>query len=236
MSQGELNVPSGSGLSVRTGFNDALERLATKGAGVTRPADIKIFETWLETDNPGGGIATLWMWDGTSDIPVGLVNSTSHTFTPVGPTQSTSDDSSKMATTAHVKDMLETISTRGYLDTDSTGYSLSSSFSVPMTITEGIELFSHSYTAPNGNVVLVAVDVANCGGTSVAQALSVFIDGATNAAATSKLQFTNLAFHQGVNRLVYSYVSDGTSTDIEIRVAGGGAIGTAVLVIQDFGP
>lgn len=122
----------------------------------------------------------------------------------------------------------------GYVATDAAGHSLSSSFSTPMTITEGIELFSHTYTTRNGNTVLVTTDVADCGGTTTTQALSVFIDGATNAVATAKLQFTNVAYHQGVNRVIYSYVSDGSATDIEIRIAGGGTIGTAVFSISEF--
>jgi len=80
MTQGPLNTPTGSGLAVRTGINDAIMRLATKAAGVSRPADIATYEEWLETDNPGGGIATLWLWDGTSDIFLGLVNTSSHLF------------------------------------------------------------------------------------------------------------------------------------------------------------
>lgn len=80
MSQGDLVTPSGSGLAVRTGINAAIDRLATKGAGTARPSDIATYETWLETDNPGAGIGSLWLWDGTSDILIGLVNTSTHAF------------------------------------------------------------------------------------------------------------------------------------------------------------
>lgn len=122
----------------------------------------------------------------------------------------------------------------GYVNTDSAGHSLSSSFSSPMTITEGIELFSRSYTAPNGNTVFVAVDVAGCVGQNTNQAISIFIDGATNAVATATIQFTNVATHAGPNRVVYSFVSSGTAKTVSVRAAGGGSIGTAVLSIMEF--
>lgn len=125
-------------------------------------------------------------------------------------------------------------SPRGYTARNATGYTLSSSYTSPMKITEGIQLFSHTYTAENGNTILVAVDIVNCGGSSTTQALGVFINSATNSVATSILQFTNVAYHQGVNRVVYALVSSGSATDVEIRIAGGGIIGTAVLSISEF--
>ncbi len=82
MSQGVLSTPNGSGLLVRTGFNAAIARLATKASGTSRPSDIAQYEEWIETDNPGSGIGTLWLWDGTTDIFLGLVNTTTHAFVP----------------------------------------------------------------------------------------------------------------------------------------------------------
>lgn len=123
----------------------------------------------------------------------------------------------------------------GYVSTDSTGYTLSSSYSTPMTISEGIELFAHNYTArTSGNTILVAVDVATCAGQSTSQVLSIFINSATNAVATAKVQFTNVAFHGGPNRVVYSYVAGGSATTINVRIAGGGTIGTAVFSITEI--
>lgn len=122
---------------------------------------------------------------------------------------------------------------RGYVATNSTGYSLSSSFSTPMTIAEGTQLFSTNYTGGTGNTVLVAVDVADCNGTGVIQALSIFKDGATNAVATSIIQITNLAYMRIVNRVVYSFVSSGSAA-LQVRVAGSGGIGNAVLSISEF--
>jgi hypothetical protein len=233
MSQDPLSTPSGSGLAVRTGINDAIARLASKASGTTRPTDIAVYETWLETDNPGGGVASLWLWDGTSDIPLGLIDTAAHTFTPLGPTQSTSDDSSKMATTAHVKDMLATVAS-AFVDVDNTGYALASAYSNPFEITEGIQLFDHEFTAPNGNTVFIEVDAASCVGQNTSQILGVFIDGATNAVSVCIAQFSNVATHGGPNRVVYSYTSDGDPHDIEIRAAGGGNMGRVTMKISSF--
>ena len=81
MSQGILSVASGSGATVRAGFNAALARLATKASGTARPSDIAAGEDWLETDNPGGGIWSWWFYDGASDILLGTVNSSTHAIT-----------------------------------------------------------------------------------------------------------------------------------------------------------
>jgi hypothetical protein len=129
---------------------------------------------------------------------------------------------------------LPTAPPRGYVATNTTGYTLSSSYSVPMTITEGIQLFTTSYTPANGNTILVAVDVMKYAGQGVSSALSIFVDGATNAVATSTVQITNLAFMSIVNRVVYSLVSTGSAKTIEIRVAGSGTMGTAVFNITEF--
>lgn len=80
MSQDPLLVPSGSGLAVRVGFNAAIARLATKASGVGRPADIQVFEDWIETDNPGAGIVSWWLYDGSEDILIGTVDVVFHTI------------------------------------------------------------------------------------------------------------------------------------------------------------
>src|SRR5690349_24712807 len=100
MSQGALSTSNGSGASVRSGINAALARLSTKASGTSRPTDIATGENWIETDNPGAGIWSLWLYDGASDILVGLIDSTSHAFSGVTKTQSAGDNSTKDASTA----------------------------------------------------------------------------------------------------------------------------------------
>lgn len=78
MSQGAISIANGSGVSVRGAINAALARLQTKASGTGRPADITTYETWIETDNPGGGIVSIWQWDGTTDVLLGVFNTTTH--------------------------------------------------------------------------------------------------------------------------------------------------------------
>lgn len=84
MSQGALTIADGSGLAVLAAMNAAFARLATGASGTSRPADIATGEVWIETDNPGTGVWSVWRWDGASDALIGTLNSTTHAFTPAG--------------------------------------------------------------------------------------------------------------------------------------------------------
>lgn len=128
-----------------------------------------------------------------------------------------------------------TMAPSGYVATNSSVTSVAASYSAPMTITEGTQLFSYAYTGRNGNTLLIAVDVASCYGQNSSVAVSIFINGATNAVATAIVTFPNLAAAGYPNRVVYSLVSPGTATTIEARVAGFPiSLGTAVLSISEF--
>lgn len=83
MSQGATSITNGSGSSVRAAINAALARLATVAAGTGRPADIATYEYWIETDNPGSGIVSIWQWDGTNDVLVGMFDTTAHAWTSI---------------------------------------------------------------------------------------------------------------------------------------------------------
>lgn len=78
MSQGPLTIADGSGLAVLAAINDALARLATMASGTSRPADIAAGECWRETDNPGGGIHSIWLYDGASDVLLFTLNTSTH--------------------------------------------------------------------------------------------------------------------------------------------------------------
>lgn len=128
-----------------------------------------------------------------------------------------------------------TMAPSGYVATNSSVTSVAAAYSSPMTITEGTQLFSYAYTGRNGNTLLIAVDVASCYGQHSSVAVSIFINGATNAVATAIVTFPNLAEAGYPNRVVYSLVSPGTATTIEARVAGFPiSLGTAVLSISEF--
>lgn len=109
MSQGALFIPNASGAAVRSGINNALSRLSTRASGIGRPADIGVFEEWIETDNPGGGFVSVWQWDGVIDILRGVINTAGHTFTPYMPTQSLTTSDATGASTQFVQQALATI-------------------------------------------------------------------------------------------------------------------------------
>lgn len=122
----------------------------------------------------------------------------------------------------------------GYVTSDTTT-SVSGTYSTPMTITEGVQLLTHTYTGRNGSTLLIAADLASCYGQNSSVALSIFINGATNAVATSIVTFPNIAAAGYPNRVLYSLVSSGTATTIEIRAAGFPiSTGTAVLTVTEF--
>lgn len=119
------------------------------------------------------------------------------------------------------------------LNTASAG-AIASAASSPMQITEGIQLFSTTFTGDAGATVIVEVDLRDCVGQNVAQYLSLFYNGGVNSVATSTIQFTNTATHKQMNRVVYGYVSDGSAKAIQARVAGNGSIGASTMVIRQI--
>lgn len=103
MSQGALFIPNASGAAVRSGMNDAFTRLSTRASGISRPVDIGVFEEWIETDNPGAGIVSVWQWDGVVDLLRGVINTVTHTFTPYMPTQLQTVNDQSGASTGYVR-------------------------------------------------------------------------------------------------------------------------------------
>lgn len=126
------------------------------------------------------------------------------------------------------------VAPRGYYEANTTGWTLSSSFSTPFVISEGTQVFSKSYTAAVGQTVVVEVDVSGVEGQNATASTAIFFDGATNCVAQSDMQFTNTATHKGPNRVVYGYVSDGNAHTISVRIAGSVNVDRAVLVIREF--
>lgn len=111
MSQGLLLTPNGPGLAVRTGLNAAINRLATRGSGTARPIDIAVGEEWLETDNPGAGVWSLWQWDGSADLLKGFFDTVNHIFTAYAPTLAANSNTTLTASTAWVQRALANFTT-----------------------------------------------------------------------------------------------------------------------------
>lgn len=80
MSQGAIVVPDSNGTTFLSNLNAALARLQTRGSGTSRPSDIGTYELWIETDNPGTGIVSVWQYDGSSDVLWALLNTSAHSI------------------------------------------------------------------------------------------------------------------------------------------------------------
>jgi hypothetical protein len=116
MSQGTLFIANSSGAAVRSAINNALTRLSTRASGTGRPVDIGVFEEWIETDNPGGAMASVWQWDGTTDVLRGIINTSTHTFTPFMPTQFLGTQDNTGASTAFVQQAINNVQLFGVGD------------------------------------------------------------------------------------------------------------------------
>jgi hypothetical protein len=80
MSQGVVTIADGSGLAVLAAINAANARFATMASGTARPSDIGTGELWRETDNPGGGVHSVWLYDGASDVLLFTLDTAAHTI------------------------------------------------------------------------------------------------------------------------------------------------------------
>lgn len=79
MSQSDPNVANGSGATVRTNLVNALKAAqSVNSSGTSFPSYAVYGSLCLRTDQPGGGVGTLYVYDGTSWIKLFQVNTTAH--------------------------------------------------------------------------------------------------------------------------------------------------------------
>jgi hypothetical protein len=82
MSQDSIIIANGSGSAVRAALNLALARLATNSSGNTRPSDILAQQMWIDTNTPSVTVWSVYFWDGTHDVKIGEIDSTTGYFMP----------------------------------------------------------------------------------------------------------------------------------------------------------
>lgn len=84
MSQATNVIATGSGAAVRTAINAALAAINTGHSGTSAPSYIAAGMLHWRTDVPGGGIWTLYAYDGASSVALGTLNTSTHAWTPAG--------------------------------------------------------------------------------------------------------------------------------------------------------
>lgn len=203
MSQGAIPMTAGGGgAAVRGYINAALARLQTKGSGTSRPSDIAAGEDWIETDNPGGGVWAWWLYDGTSDILLGIIDSTTHAVHFI---------------TGQIVSAFS-----GAVDTTSTTIPLDDS--IPQN-TEGKEFLSLAITPLRSTsklVIEVVVNVANSIASTIMAAL--FQD---STASALKAAWTYAPLADGPAQVTFRHVmAAGTTSATTFKVRAGGTGGT----------
>lgn len=83
MSQSTDYTISNQGMpAARTEVNSILAAILSHNSGTARPAYAAAGTLWLDTDTPSATSWTLYLFDGTDDIAIGIFDSTANTFTP----------------------------------------------------------------------------------------------------------------------------------------------------------
>jgi len=142
MSQHDHDIANASGAAVRSDLNLVLSAIVTQNSGANEPATTFPYMLWADTSATKlrirNGANNAWFEIGDLDaITLGLAKlaSPALTGTPTAPTPTTADNSTKVATTAHVQaaaqakvdahttihTVLDGVSTGGrsiYVDTD----------------------------------------------------------------------------------------------------------------------
>lgn len=82
MSQHDGTIANGDGATVRTDIQSAIQALLSTSSGNSRPSTVYSGQMWIDTNTPSATVWTLYVYDGTDDISLGTINTTSNTFTP----------------------------------------------------------------------------------------------------------------------------------------------------------
>lgn len=84
MSQNDMIIANANGATCRADINSALQALASTSKGNGRPSTPYSGQLWLDDNTPSSTVWTLFMYDGTDDIPMGYWDTTNNVFIPAG--------------------------------------------------------------------------------------------------------------------------------------------------------
>lgn len=84
MSQHDMVIDNQGFPAFRADLNSALQAQASTSKGNSRPSTAYAGQLWIDDNTPSSTTWTLYCYDGTDDIPLGQVNTTTNVFTPNG--------------------------------------------------------------------------------------------------------------------------------------------------------
>ena len=232
MSQGAIPMTTGGGgASVRSKINAALQRLQTKASGTSRPSDIGAYEEWIDSDTPGGGIVTWYLYDGTTDIALGTFDTTNHTFTRAGAVNVVSEPQGRLTLTTGTPVLNGTVSGAGTLY-----YALYNGNQVP--IYDGSSAFGMTTFAELSNVL--ANSSTGKAGPAAAGAYQLFDLFVWNDSGTVRLTRGPKWLSSATATItiatpgVVSWTGHGLYTGATVRFSTTGALPTGLAAATDY--
>ena len=82
MSQHDMVIANQSFPAFRADANAALQALASNSKGSSRPSTVYAGQWWIDDTTPSSTVWTIYIYDGTHDVGIGLIDSTTGTFIP----------------------------------------------------------------------------------------------------------------------------------------------------------
>ena len=276
MSQHDMILDNASGAAFRADANNLAQALASMSKGNTRPPTIYAGQPWLDDNTPSTSVWSWYVWTGSADIKVGELNTTTNNFMPfvngsalssvyaplasppftgtpslptgtTGVTQAAADNSTKLATTAHVKAAIAAAASPGelvnYAAAAVAGYTSASGITpIPLddtvpTSSEGYEWGSISYTPVSaGNRLLVRATLfagePSNNSDGLVQALFKDADASALAANCSNVLYGVVV--AGV--LVTEHeMAAGTTSAVTFRARASGNLGATTLDVNGAG-
>jgi len=80
MAQHDYNIANDSFPTVRTDINNVLSAINSSNSGTSRPSSAVQGTVWLDTTNSGSNSLTLKIYDGSDDISIGTIDTSSNTI------------------------------------------------------------------------------------------------------------------------------------------------------------
>jgi len=82
MSQHDLIIDNATFPSLRADLNNALQALGSTNKGTSRPSTVYAGQMWIDDNTPSSSVWTVYWFDGTDDIKLGEIDTSSNNWMP----------------------------------------------------------------------------------------------------------------------------------------------------------